>query len=748
MQKVSKEYKKSMKDILRERAYILISFGVVNQEAQANARVEKGEFAYFSNSSMLFSKGDGNEGYATLEENFTKVDGSMFFLPRDTGYANFLNTGLVGKYLVSDVKCSLTINLHTLPVDFRGITIDFGENYPVNFDFVTDKGQVVEFRDNDKAEFSTEEVLNSVSTLEIVVYKMKNEHSRLRIHSFRFGYGLVYSNDDVTDSSLESYISPIGADVPQIDFSVTLKNYDQYFNVDNPKSAINFLETGQEMDIYYGYQLPDSENIEWVRGNHLLCSEWESDDFSATIRCQDVFRNMDTMFNTGLYASNGKSFYDLAIEVIKTAGYDKYYLDPRLKKIYTKNPMPRVTCREALQIIANACRCTLSQTRTGYVQIKSNFLPDATASSNDNASYSHAENVLDGLTKDEYASLATNYATADGKMYFLPKDASKANLHTGFVSKQQSDADGKFTTNPKVTIVQEAQCMYYGVKLTFGNALPSGIVIHTYNNGETVEDYTVTDEITKTLILIHDFDDFDTMVLEFTGTAEPYSRIVLNNFAFGDITDFTMERVDMTSSPKAIKQELVKDVVITSYSYQPGVEESLVSQDVTVTAGEQQTFYIGEPSYDFRAVLHNKDSNSTVVANGVSIVDWRNYYVTVTFNRAGTYSIEIFGKRYKIVEQYVTKSLNPRGKTITWQNPLISDLSTAKDLLEWIADYYEAGIEYEYDTRGNPELDVNDIIYQENDFRENMKVNVYRETLKFNQSFSGKVTARRIASGG
>lgn len=42
MQKVSKEYKASMKDSLRERAYIMISFGVVNQEAQAKAKVDSG----------------------------------------------------------------------------------------------------------------------------------------------------------------------------------------------------------------------------------------------------------------------------------------------------------------------------------------------------------------------------------------------------------------------------------------------------------------------------------------------------------------------------------------------------------------------------------------------------------------------------------------------------------------------------------------------------------------------------------
>lgn len=68
------------------------------------------------------------------------------------------------------------------------------------------------------------------------------------------------------------------------------------------------------------------------------------------------------------------------------------------------------------------------------------------------------------------------------------------------------------------------------------------MVIRTYNNNELVTEYEVEEEITKTLVILRDFDDFDTMKIEFTGTAEPYNRIVLNNFAFGDVTDFTMER--------------------------------------------------------------------------------------------------------------------------------------------------------------------------------------------------------------
>nr|DAY97160.1 MAG TPA: hypothetical protein [Caudoviricetes sp.] len=738
MQKVSKAYKESMKSPLRERAYIMLSFGLVNQEAQAKARIEEGDFSYYSNSSNIFGESNDDTVYATLEENFTKVDGSMFFLPRRNASHTYLDTGIVSEKLLSEAIFELTINLNMAATDFKGITINFGENYPVNFDMVSSSGQVIEYRNNTESLFTTEEVLENTTQVKLVVYSMKNPQSRLRIYSIRFGYGLVYYNNDVMSSSLESYVSPIGADVPQIDFTVQLKNYDHYFNMDNPKSAINFLETGQEMQIHYGYQLPDSDEIEWIIGNNLLCSEWESDDYTATIRCQDIFRNMDSEFYKGIYNRNGISYYDLAVAVLRDAGFTDYYIDPQLKNLYTKNPLPRVQHKEALQIIANACRCVLSQTRLGKIQIKSSFVPEAQASAETEAEYSNVENIMNTEVKDEYASLATNYAVADGSMFFLPRNGVGVR-NTGYVSAEISNEQCEFEKNPKVTIRQEVACMYYGARFTFGQSLPSAFIIRTYNNGELVNTVEVGEnEISKVTVVHTELDDFDTMVVEFTKTAEPQNRIVLNNFSFGDVTEFTMTRNDMTSSPKAIKQELVKEVIVPAYSYQNGVqEESLISEEVTVAVGDITTFFVGEPSYNYRAVVDED-------ASGVTILEWGNYYIKVQFNVAGTYRLEIFGYRYKIVEQYAVKSLNNRGRTIKWENPLMSDIAMATDLAEWLGDYYASGIEYEYNTRGNPELDVNDIVYQENEFHDGMKVTIYRQTLNFNQSFSGKVTARRL----
>lgn len=738
MQKVSKAYKESMKSSLRERAYIMISFGLVNQEAQAKATVDNGSYAYYSNKDNIFGEHIDDTVYATLEEEFTKVDGSMFFLPRATEGGRYYDTGIVSDKLVSEARCEVIISLNTIATDFKGLTINFGENYPVDFDIVGSTGQTIEFRGNTKSKWSTEEVLENTTYIKLVFYKMKNPQSRLRIYSIMFGYGLVYYNDSVMSSALDSYVSPIGADVPQFDFSITLKNYDHYFNVDNPNSAINYLETGQEMDIMYGYQTPGSDTIEWIQGNHLWCSEWESDDNTATIRCQDIFRNMDGEYVRGLYSAAGKSYYALAEEILKDAGISEYYIDPRLKKLYSNNPIPRVKYKEALQIIANACRCVLTQSRDGKVQIKSNFMPSASIATNGEETYSNAANVLTDTPKVEYATLAGNYTPTDGTMFFLPRNG-KAALTTGYVSKEISGANGTFTKNPVVTITMEAIRAYYGLKLVFGTALPAAFTIRTYKGSEPVNEYPVEkDEISTTSIILRDFDDFDVMKIEFTKTVEPYNRIVLNYFSLSDVVDFTMNRRDMTSSPKAIKQELIKEVIVPCYTYQENNrEENLVYEDIDVVAGEVETYYIQDPSYGYKVKLDEVEGKATVVA-------WSNYFITIKFNVTGSFKLEVQGYRYKIVEKYATVSLNARGKTVKWKNPLISNITMANELAAWLADYYTAGIEYEYDTRGNPELDATDIVYQENEFHDGMRVNIYRHTVNFKQAFSGRVTARRI----
>lgn len=736
MQKVSKEYRDSMGSGLRERAYTMISFGLVNQEIQGNAKVGEGRFAYYSKQDDLFMKKASKQIYATLEENFSKIDGSMFFLPRDRELC--FSTELVSNEIVSNAVFELVIKLNVPPTDFKGFTVEFGENFPVDFDLVTDLGQKMEVRNNDKSIWTTQNVFNNVTKFTLKFYQMKNLHSRVRIYSILFGYGLTYYNDDVISSSLESYMSPISETIPQIDFTLQLKNYDRYFDADNPNSAINFLETGQELNVYYGYQLPNSDSIEWIKGNKLWCSSWESNKNVATIRCQDVFRNLDSEFYKGKYFVDGITFYDLAMDILNAAKIEKYSVDPRLKLIKTKNPIPRVSYKEALQLIANATRCVLSQTRDGRVLIKSNFVPNLEVSCNGETTYSDVNNVIGTIPVREYVSMAYEYSTVDGDMYFPNRQLSRG-LNTGYVSDVQSTGSCLFTRNPVVHLKLEAAFTYYGLRIEFGNSLPSEFIIKTYNNNNLVDEYKVSKNISKVTNLVYDFDDFDDMEIEFTKTQFPYNRIVINHIELGDITDFRVSKRDIISPVSVLKQELVKEIKVSYYSYKiSSKKDNILKQDVVVTSGQVDTFYFKKPYGMYAQTLGGANDKAVIIDSGA-------YYVTIQYLTEGMFTLIITGFLYDVVEEFVTVPINNNGKTVKWSNPLICDVQLAIELANWLKEYYSVSIEYEYGMRGNPELDVNDVIYQVNDFSENMKVNLYHYILDFKQTFSGKAKTRRLS---
>lgn len=738
MQKVSKKYKESMKSPLRERAYMMVSFGLINQEAQAKSTISDGDFTYFSDKKLFDDKKEIYR-YGTMEENVTRVNDSMYFLPRKN-YKAWYKTGITSEKLLSDEVFTININLNTNPTSIKGMTIEFGENYPVDFDFIANTGQKIEFRGNTKSTFKTERVLNNVTSLKLVFYKMKNLHSRVRIYYIIMGYGIIYNNDSILSSKLENYVSPIMCDIPQIDFNVSISNYDQYFNVDNPDSAINFLETGQEMDILYGYKLPNEDKIEWIQGNHLYCSGWESDENKATIYCQDIFRNINGEYKKGTYDKDGKSFYNLIETLLKELNINDFYIEPRLKNLYTKNPIPPLKYKEALQILVNACRCNLNQSRYGKIEIKSNYIPTVTASTNTQTSYSKVENILKHKEKAEYGTFAKDYTRINSTMFFLPKDKNYLS-NVGYVSNDISDENGEFKINPVLTFTMDAIRTYHGLKLEFGQNIPKEFIVKSYKYGELINKYVISDEIINNITIVEeDFDDCNKITIEFTKTAIPFNRITVNYFSLSDIANFKMTKTDILSPLKAIKKELIKEIIVPYQTFNYNDKDiNLISVERDINENEIETFDIQEPSYGYCLKI---DGN--VNTELAEIIDSGSYFVKIKYKTSGVHEIEVQGHTYRIIKQEIIKSLNVRGKTIKWENPMIDNYKMATELANWLGEYYSTNIEYEYEYRGNPELDTTDIIYQENDFRDNLKVDVYRTVLNFNQSFRGEINARKV----
>lgn len=416
MQQVSDAYKESMKSTLREQAYIRVSFGLFNQEAQANSTVSDGDYAYFSNADNLFVNHSYEPTYATLEENFMRVDGSMRFLSANWAY----DSCLVSEKLVSEAPCTVVIQMNSGVIDFKGMTIDFGDNYPVDFDVKTDSGQTLEVRGNSDSQWITDEAFLGATTVAMTFTAMKNPKSRLRIYSIMFGFGMKFDNATIISANQSSYTSLISEALPQIDFSVQLENYNHAFNLDNPTSVINYLESGQPVKVEYGYKSPGANEIEWIPGGVFECAEWEVNDTSATIKCQDTLRNLAGDYYKGKVSDVDRvaTLYSMANEVLQFAGVDDYYIDDSLKNVGSYLPVPRVSCREALQIIANAACSVIEYDRNGHIKIGplSNDVIDFTMEKAD--MLSSPKTVKQEQIKDIYVSWFTyGYEKTDSVLF-------------------------------------------------------------------------------------------------------------------------------------------------------------------------------------------------------------------------------------------------------------------------------------------------------------------------------------------
>lgn len=738
MQPASQQYKELMRREFRDPlSYIRVTIGLINQEAQASAYVpDQNNYTYYSSFKMPLDNYDVKELYATCDQDYTAVDGSMYFLPRSRPDV-VLNQGIVSEGLMGPVEIRFPVQ-H----DIKGLTIEFGKAYPVDFTIETDNN-TLEITGNDNGHFVTEEIFNEATFLRFNPSRMVNGQSRFRIHKITMGIGVYFDNRRILSATKKEHISPIMEELPTIDFSMTVNNKDRTYDIENEESSVNFLEIGQDITILYGQELDDG-SVEWLPGAKLQLKEWSADDEEMSFSASDRFDFMDGTYHRGLYRPEGISLYDLALDVLSDAGIDArtYWIDSYLKSVKVSNPMPVVTHKEALQLIANAGRCILYQDREGNIFLKSSFIPDMEAESDNETYFSRAGSVLDKVVKKSYGLASQDYTSATPTQYFLPRqEEGTSYLNVGYVSEAVAKSDGYFVVNPTVEINLEASFKCFGLTLEFGN--PTQMVFHAYHDGELVEDYTVTD-LTATTVISHEFEEFDRLILEFT-KGLPNNRVILNNITFGDSTDYIFEYGhELTKTPKGTQLAKVRELqVIRTLYNQAGEKKELAKETIAVTAADNRyTFYFNNPSYDLSCALTEPGEGLTA-----TIIDSSNYFATVEITGVtGVVEVSISGRELTSVKANVTRQLNPTGSQEAWENPLVSDMVHASNLLDWIGDYLKSDRQYDLEYRGEPRIDANDIAFLENKYVPDLLLRVYEHTLKFNGALSGSIKARRDMS--
>lgn len=741
MLSASNIYKQSMNEHYRNQSYLVVTIGIINQAAQKDAAfVEEhgAQYSYLSNLKRPLDNYDVEFNYVTLEQDWYKLDGTMLFPPRPESADYLFNNGLISK----DILGPICIRFNAA-YDIRGLTIDWGPNYPVDFT-ITNGNKTAEITGNTLSYWTSEEIFNGTEYLLITPQTMVNGQGRLRIQKMFMGVGISFENKKITKSSKTEYASPVMEELPTVDFTMTIENKDRLFDVENKTSAIYYLEVGQEVTVRYGYEMPDG-SIYWMDGCVCNLADWEADDEEMSFSAKDKIDDLSETYYRGQYRAEGISLYDLAVDVFTDAGLDsRYYeLDEYLKTVTVYNPLPCVSHKECLQIIANAGRCRLYQDRQGIICIQAAFTtvisPERMeVTSEDAAEWSNLPSVVNGTTKYEYATLSQDHYRMDGTMYFLPRSGSF--LPAGFVSRAVSDGDGKFTANPKFSIKLEAAMKYYSLQLNFSSSPAPGVTIHTYYEGVLLESYAVPEITEKENLIEHEFPQFDRIEFEFT-KAQPNSRVFVDSVVFGDVTDYYLDYRNMKKSPKGIQKKKVArvDVVQSLYGLTDEVK-NIFQENVDVTGCDTHTFYFSEASYDVTASAGDTE---------LTITDSSAWYVTVDVSGlTGSQEIVVDGKAYTITNKVFSKTINTTGTVEQWENPLISGDDLAALQAEWLGNYYANNIEYEINYRGEPRLDIGDIVFLESKSVDNLQIQLYEHKLDFGTGLSGSIKARRAVSQG
>ena len=714
MLQVTSAYKEEMKKPLRGHTLMRVNIGVINQEAQGSARVSS-ETAYFSNLEKPLNNYVVDALYATTEENYSSVDGRMYFLPREKSDC-VLNQGIVSK----EIKGIIDF-IFPVPVDLRGVTIDFGKTYPEEFTIVTDQS-LKDVTGNNKSKYVCDEVFKGTTTLSIIPNKMINGRGRLHIHEINMGIGIYFNERNILSASKKEHISPIMEALPTIDFRLSVNNKDRAYDIENEKSTVNFLELGQKVQAFMGQEIED--RIEWLQAGTLKLKEWSADDDKMSFTAIDFLSGLTGKYRKGKFYPQGISIYDLCLDVLTDAGVDtrEFYIDEYLKAVKIKNPIPVVSHREALQLLSNAGRCLLYQDEKGKIVIRSSFVPRMTSTVAREPYFSNGTRILENLPIKEYSLTNGNYTKVDGTTLFLPR-SGKADV-------------GYIDDNMFLSITSEAAFACFGMQLQFGRTYPSKIVIDTSLNGKTVEElsYTVDRE---DFIISHEFAPFDEMTIYEDAPSKTGGRAVLNKVSFGNVTDYELSYGrELTKTPLGTQLQSVKTLELTRTEYLDSTEGEKELAKVECTKPGEYHAEFSNPSYDCTV---------QAAAGTVSVLETGTYFLKFSYSGSGE-EVKVIGKEFTVKESTLEKDLNLIGRREKWKNPLISDTALATDVLDWVGNYLKADREYSLTYRGEPRLMANDLLYLENKYVDKLMLRVFDHTLNYNGALSGSIKARREVS--
>ena len=495
MQNVSQAWIDNQNNTLVSESDIEVSLKMTDPDAYEDASASDNGSVAFSDTGYIVSDGVKNVlPYGTLETNQWVLDGSLRVVPN----SNYGEVGFVGSVLCSANKTYSTnpiisINFTKVHTNLlQGVTITWSEflnEYAEEFIITAYNGNTVvatkRVVDNSSVKSVVMFDISSYNKITIEIVKWSIAYRRARIDEVFVGVIKVFSKKDIFSYSCSHSVDPISAELPKSEISFSIDNLNSAYNPYNADGLSKYLMERQEINVRYGYKLPNG--VEWINGGKYYISEWDAEQngMSADFTARDLLEFMTGTYYKGLYKASGTSLYDLAEDVLQDAdlpinsdGTVKWVIDERLKNIYTIAPLPVDTHANCLQMIVNAGGCVFYQDRLGVLRIE--YVP-----------------LESNTTETDYGITYFNSYSKSGLSLSKPLKQVDVHSYSYSVAAQSSELfKGAMAINGTTTVV----LTYSGTATNVSAKLSSGTLNSaTYYSNACVLNITATGTITITV---------------------------------------------------------------------------------------------------------------------------------------------------------------------------------------------------------------------------------------------------------
>lgn len=748
MKSVSNAYKASMKAMLRNRSYVRITFGNVDTTAATDGEWESNGAASISEFETVDYAYQYGDTYVSLELNRWALDGKSLLVPTgedvQDGFISSLMSDAEGNFTTPPVITREFSLKHIFP----GLTLTFDtrqQEWPleVTADFYLN-GAVV---DTQTVSITSVQTTISTSATEVdkvtITFDRCLPYRRPRLENVLYGLNVQFVNKDIVSTQQKHDVDPLSRRLPTETMQFTILDYEHKYDPDNPAGIYAYVDKNSPIEIQFGYELPDG-SVEWIKpDNYVLNAKPSAQNNQATFNGTGLIGSLTGTFYKSKLGS--KSLYDMAQEVLLDAGLtlteqgeNPWEIDEALKDMFTTAALPIDTHMNCLQLIAHAACCRLYTDDDNIIHIRPFGVTvigiyNGVWADNGHVWFSEWDTIDKGNTAENtYATFELNRWTLGGDSQIILPDSNAG--QRGYISEAMTGADGSFTNPPVFTKTFDVPHDLPVLALRFDtvlNEFPGAVQVKYYHDDTLLD--TQTAAIDSVEVYVSSNLAIECTKIEVTMIGNlPYRRARVTKVYYRE-TDFTLDFTSIgENSQKISKIDELKSVSVARYSYTASNDTSTLFEGTT-TETELHVEFSGLAQDVQISVSGGTLVSSNIYARAADLV-----------LSSGTKTVTITGKTLTENSVVVSYPIAQSGEIDKEENPLITNDTMCQALANHVKSYLQMRNTYEANYRGNPEMEVGDIIGLQTLYTDEMDALILVDEITFDGSLSGKMTVKGL----